>query len=72
MLIHQDQNAASERNAQSFVPVFVLGVLGILPLESIRVPKDRRHFLKRDSMLSKVPGGFLSIPGEHNLCIYDK
>jgi hypothetical protein len=44
----------------------------VFPLESVRVGKYCDGLLERNSVLLEIPGGFSSIPGEHNLCIYDK
>jgi len=48
-----------------------MGVFQILPLEGIGVGEHSGRLLERDAMLFKIPGGFSSIPGEHNLCIYN-
>jgi hypothetical protein len=43
----------------------------VFPLEGIGIGKHGGRFLERDAMIFKIPGGFSSIPGEHNLCIYN-
>jgi len=68
--IDQNDNAARNGDSQSFEPVLTVGVFQILPLEGIRIGKNGGRFLERDTMLFQIPGGFSSIPGEHNLCIY--
>src|SRR4029077_12423922 len=71
--VRKDQNddAALSGDSQSFEPVLTVGVFQVLPLEGIRIAKNGGRFLERDAMLFKIPGGFLGIPGEHNLCIYN-
>ena len=49
----------------------MMGVFQVFPFEGIRIGKNGGRFLERDAMLFKIPGGFPSIPGEHNLCIYN-
>jgi len=51
---------------------FVVNVLclAVLPVQTIRITKDRRCLLKRDAMLRTVLQGLSGIPGEHNFCIY--
>jgi hypothetical protein len=43
----------------------VVGVLKVLPFQAIGISENGRCFVKRYSVFSNIPGGFLRIPGEH-------
>ena len=49
----------------------MVGVFQIFPLEGIGIGKNGGRFVERHAMFFKIPGGFPSVPGEHNLCIYN-
>lgn len=70
--INQNDYAALNGDPQSLKSVLPSGVFQVFPFERIGIGKNGGCFLERDAMLFKIPGGFSSIPGEHNLCIYNK
>jgi hypothetical protein len=51
--------------------MLVMGVFKVLPLKGFGIGKNGGRLLERDTMLLEIPGRFLGIPGEHNLCIYN-
>jgi hypothetical protein len=69
--INQNKDSALDGNPQSLESILTSGVFQVFPFECIGIGKHCGRFLERDAMLFKIPGGFSSIPGEHNLCIYN-
>jgi hypothetical protein len=65
MGINQDEDSAPAGNSQSLETPLLVGVFQVFPLEGIGVGKNGGRFLERDAVLSQIPGGFSSIPGEH-------
>ena len=70
--INQNDDASLNGDPQSLKSILMAGVFQVLPLKGIGIRKYGDRLLERDAMLFKIPGGFSSIPGEHNLCIYNK
>jgi hypothetical protein len=63
--INQYEYPAQAGNTQPFELVLLVGVFQVFPLEGIRIGKYGGRFFKRDAVLSKIPGGFSGISGEH-------
>lgn len=63
--IYDQQYAAGDRSPESLEPVFVQGVREIGPVQTIRITKDRRRLLERDTVLLEVPDGLSDVPREH-------
>jgi hypothetical protein len=63
--INQNEYPAQAGNTQSFEPVLLVRVFQVFPLEGIWISKYGGRLLERDAVVSKIPGGFSGIPGEH-------
>lgn len=70
--INQNDDVALRGDTQSLEPFLLVGVFQVFPLEGLGIGKNGGRFLERDAVFFKIPGGFSGVPGEHNLCIYNK